>query len=54
VPLHSVVVRDFSFLFEFWTKISPFFLFCPLLFLHKKLKTDWLTTRGDIWNIFVF
>jgi len=54
VPLHSVVVRDFSFLFEFWTKISPFFLFYPLLFLHKKLKTDWLTTRGDIWNIFVF
>lgn len=51
VPLHSVVVRDFSFLFEFWTK---FFFFCPLLFLHKKLKTDWLTTRGDIWNIFVF
>ena len=41
VPLHSVVVRDFSFLFEFWTKISPFFCSVPLLFLHKKL-TDWL------------
>lgn len=42
VPLHSVVVRDFSFLFEFWTKISPFFLFCPLLFTTKNWLTDWL------------
>ena len=49
VPLHSVVVRDFS----FWilNQNSPFFLFCPLsrlsrllLFLqsHNKKPTDWL------------
>ena len=40
VPLHSVVVRDFSFLFEFWTKISPFFCSVPF---SSQQKTDWLT-----------
>ena len=41
VPLHSVVVRDFSFLFEFWTKISPFFCSVPFSFSTKNWLTDY-------------
>jgi len=54
VPLHSVVVRDFSFL-NFEPKFPPFFVLSPSLHnFSSQQKTDWLTARGDIWNIFVF